>query len=739
MRSSLSRLIVLPLLVCLMSCAGTVSRNLDLRVVIENVFPDNSIQVGSPAVTLIAVVTNDPRNEGVTWSLSTANVACSPACGTLVPMGRAGTTYTATYTPPKTAPLNQQAVISATSVDDPVQNYSFIFTIIPPTSVTITDKFSSIIAGSPGVVVNATVSNDSTDGGVNWTLTTGGSNCSPACGTLVASAAPSFSALYTPPATVPAGADANPTITATSVANSSATDSFSFAIDTANSLLSGSYVFLLRGYDSFSGQPMAMAGAVTADGKGDITSGELDFNNDGGVTHIPSPATGTYVIDDSFNGITRGTIEITSFTFPNSNIDLKFRFAISADQKRGHIIEFDGSGYLNSGMIQLQDSSATSTAPSGNFAFGLDSDAPLAGRTVAAGQLIFGANGITGGVIDQSKAGDPQPTYSAQAVTSSSVASPDSNGRGRLTITVNGLTNDYAYYIIDSDHMRLIEIDQGLNYGTVQAGTAVLQHALTASSIQATSVLQLTGMDEPSGTDSPGPDVIIGVMNISAQNNFNLTFDSNDLGSVLTSHPAAGAITSFDPTTGRAVLSDPGGFESGFVDSAVIYLYDKGDGFAIDTDISTPNGTPPDQAITNNAFSGTLTLQTGAPFSAATALSGNLVAGFGASASSNIPNWDLGVALNSSNGPYSAGGEFTSSASEGGNALNAQFSGSYELANTTLGHGAMTLPAAVFGDFVSGNTVTATFYLIAPNQFVLIQTSPETPPLESGVAFFDPQ
>ena len=734
MRRSLSILSVVPLLISLMSCAGNALKDSDIRVLITNVFPNDTIQVGSPPVKLIAEVLNDKSSKGVKWTLTAANVPCSPDCGTLVTVSQ----FDATYTPPSKAPLNQQAAISAISVDDPVQNYTFIFTIIPPTSVMITNKFSSIVAGAPAVVVNATVANDSTDSGVTWTLTAGGSNCSPACGTLLASAAPSFAAQYTPPSAVPAGTNANPTITATSVASTSATDSFSFTINSSNSLLSGSYVLLLRGYDQFSGGPMAMAGVITADGKGNITSGELDFNNDGGITHVPSPISGNYTVDVSFNGITRGTIEITSFTFPNSNIDLKFRFAISSDGMRGHIIEFDGSGYLNSGTIQLQDSSAISAAPSGNFAFGLDSDAPLAGRTVATGQLVFGAQGITGGIIDQSKAGNPSPTYSGTAISASSVDAPDSNGRGTLSITVSGLTNDYAYYIVDAGHVRLIEIDRGLNYGTVQAGTAVLQKTLSANSIQATSVLQLTGMDEPSGTDTPGPDVIIGVMAISAQNSFNLTFDSNDLGSVLRSHPAAGTLTSFDPTTGRAVLSDPGGFESGFVDSAVIYLYDQGDGFVIDTDISTPNGTPPNQAITNNAFSGTLTLQTGAPFNGAAALSANLVAGFGASASSNIPNWDLGVALNSSNGTYSAEGELTSLPSQDGLALNAQFGGTYALANSSLGHGELTLPAAIFGDFTSGNTVTGTFYLIAPNQFVLIETSSETPPLYSGIGFFDP-
>lgn len=734
MRISFLRWPIFPLIFSLIGCAGAARVGSGIEVLITNVFPNDSIQAGTAPVTLTAEVFNDSHGNGVTWSLTAANTTCSPDCGTLVPA--ASPHFSAVYTPPAKAPLNQQAVISAVSVDDPSKNYSFIFTIIPTTSVSITDKFSSVIAGGSPVPVNASVANDFTNSGVNWTLMAGGSNCSPACGTLTPAAAPSFAAVYTPPNSVPTGANANPTITATSVANSSATDDFSFTIASPASLLNGSYVFLLRGYDSFSGNPMAMVGTITADGKGNITSGEIDFNNGGGITHVPSPASGNYAIDISFDGITRGSIEISSFKFPNSNIDLEYRFALSNDGKRGHIIELDGSGYLNSGTIQLQDSSAVSAAPSGDFAFGLDSDAPLAGRTVAAGQIIFGAQGITGGVIDQSKAGNPFPTYSAAAISPSSVSAPDSNGRGTLSITVSGLTNDYAYYLVDSDHIRLVEIDQGLNYGTVQAGTAVRQKALTTSSIQATSVLQLTGMDEPSGTDTPGPDVIIGVMTISAQNAFNLTFDSNDLGSVLVSHPAAGLITSFDPTTGRAVLSDPGGFESGFVDSAVIYLYDQGTGFLIDADISTPNGTPPNQAITNNAFSGTLTLQTGRPFTTSSALSGNLVAGFGASASSNIPNWDLGVTLTSSSLTYSAAGELTSLPSQDGIAVGAQFAGTYGLANTVLGHGEFTIPAAIFGNFTSGTTANASFYLIAPNQFVLIGI---TPGLYSGVAYFDPQ
>lgn len=730
MRPSLLGLLVLAVIVSLPGCSLK-PPSTALVVQITNVFPNNTVQAGGPPVTLNAKVFYDGPARGVKWILTAANTNCSPACGTLV--ASASPSFNAVYTPPAQAPMNQQATITAVAVDQPSQSYSFLFTIIPTTSVTITNKFSSVIAGGVPITVNATVANDPSDMGVSWTLAAGGSSCSPACGTLVPATAPSFSAVYTPPSSVPTGSAANPVITAASVSNTSASDNFSFAIESTSALLSGSYVFLLRGYDTFSGQPMAMAGAITADGKGNITSGEIDFNNGGGINFVPSPATGTYTVDPSFNGITQVAVEISSFTFPGSNIDLKYRFVLSGDGTHGRIIEFDGSGYLNAGSIQKQDSSAISAAPSGNFAFGLDSDAPLAGRIVAGGQLIFGSSGITGGLIDMSKAGNTNPIYAAATISAGSVAAPDANGRGTFGITVQGDTSQYAYYIVDADHIKLIQIDPGLTFGTVQAGAAIHQNNLTADSINTSaSVLQLTGMDEPSGTNTPGPDVIIGVMTISGGNAFTMTFDSNDIGAVVTSHPASGSITSFDPTTGRAVLSYPGGFESGFVDAGVFYMYDQGAGFFIDTDITTNGVNPP---ITNNAFSGTLVPQTGGPFGSSS-LSGNLLAGFGGSASSNVPNWDLAIALSPANGTYAALGNLTSLPSQDGLASGAQFSGTYRFANTTLGRGTVTLPAAVFGDFVSGSTVNASFYIVAPNQFVLIGVQSG---LYSGVAFFDPQ
>src|SRR5215467_10521479 len=88
-----------------------------ILVTISNVFANNTIQAGDAAVTLQAVVQNDPGNKGVKWSLSVANAGCSPDCGTLVASG--SPSFSATYTPPATAPLNQQATITAASMADP--------------------------------------------------------------------------------------------------------------------------------------------------------------------------------------------------------------------------------------------------------------------------------------------------------------------------------------------------------------------------------------------------------------------------------------------------------------------------------------------------------------------------------------------------------------------------------------------------------------------------------------------
>jgi hypothetical protein len=520
-----------------------------------------------------------------------------------------------------------------------------------------------------------------------------------------------------------------------------------------------------------------VAGSVTSDGNGNITAGEMDFNNGGGITKVTS-ATGTYFVAPLFNGTLHGTFTITNFTFPNTSgpTPIAFKFVLSSDGKRGKIVELDGLGFRNSGTILPQDSAAIAAAnPAGSYAFQLDSDSPFGGRSVAAGQMVIAGTSVTG-IIDESKAADLSPRYTNAAINSTSFTAPDLSGRGTMTLTITGAspvpnsTRQYAYYIVNASQLNLIEIANDTTFGTLQAGIARLQKPLTANSLNTTVVLQMTGMD---GMSTPngvvfGPDVIIGVMNITpvgADARFSLNFYQNDLGNIIskspdpqTGLPETGTM-SFDPATGRGVLSDGanlptnvppcGGFAAGFLNSAVFYLYDTGRGFIIDTDISTPTLPSVACPMTNNAFSGTLTPQAAGPFNNAS-VSGNFLAGFGASASPNLPNAALTFNIDST-GAYTAAGDVTSLDTQGGNLPDVSFfgkSGNVSISDATLGTGVILLPPGLFGDFKPQDQTVpcqptgsrcpavfpAVFYMIDQNEFVGIGLSSI-----SGVIFFDPQ
>ncbi len=730
----------------LSGCAVTVTGGSEGRITVPNAF--KTIQAGSAPVTLNALG-NAGQPIAVTWSLTYVGQSCSPDCGTLGSI----THSSVVYTPPTNAPAYGQATITVKSgsdvwVDD--------IEITPAISVSIAPKFSMQFAGGPQVILTATVSYDTASAGVTWSLTAGGSNCAPACGMLTPGAGgPSFTATYQPPAVVPSGANSSPTITAASVTATSKSDSFSFTINPNSTLLQGSYTLLLRGY-YLTGSPMAIAGSVTADGKGNITNGEFDVDNGGGITHIQSPVTGTYSIDLSFNRSTRGRIVITSFHFPGSNNGIAFDFVLSADGKRGRAVEADGSAFINSGTILLQDASALSAGKvSGTYAFGLDSDAPVGGRLVEAGQFVLAAAGITGGILDRSRAGHDYPIYSAAQMSPGTATPPDSSGRGTLTIAVpaQGTTPAesvlYAYYVVNSGQLNLIEIDDGKATG-VQAGVAYVQKA--PSQADTTSVLQLTGMDAiPAASCAAqqqpnciAPDVIIGALNISGTA-FAMTFDENDMGKVLRKHHAQGTV-SYDPSTGRGAFADPGGFQNGFMDSAVFYMYDAGKALVIDADISTcvdstnpcsPSLPPSGLPITNTAFSGTFVPQASGPFSDSS-LSGDLIGGSGASAIPDVPDIAAIVSADASSGSFNILADLDSANPQTGNLQNYAFVGTYSVSSQApdpaLGYGTANLPAFVFDSFVAG-PASASFYLIGPNQAVMVGTQQGT---YSGITLLDP-
>lgn len=319
-------------------------------------------------------------------------------------------------------------------------------------------------------------------------------------------------------------------------------------------------------------------------------------------------------------------------------------------------------------------------------------------------------------------------------------------------MTILGKSVAYAYYIVDANHFFLIEIDRGTTFGTVFGGVARSQNGLTASSVNGISVIQLTGFDVfPLQTPNPVyPVVLVGRLTVSGGNTFSVQFDINDIGQFLVGEGANGTVT-FDPSTGRAALSAPGGFNTNFLDVGAWYLYDTGKGFFVEEDIST-SGVPGPNSITNRALSGTTVPQSGAPFHL-TDISGNLIAGFGASSTPLVPNAALGMnfvpptaVTTGKAGSYTAVGDLTSIATQGGKIPDGSYSGRIAFVDSTNlanGHGLLTLQAPLVGDFSnSGTTYQATFYMIAPNQFVAIAGNPGsflgTVPPFTGVIFVGP-
>jgi hypothetical protein len=182
-----------------------------------------SIQAGTAAVLFSATVQNDATSSGVTWALAANGTTCSPSCGTL----SQATSTTVMYTPPNSAPSvpNNQPTVTATSIAKTNKSDSDTFSITPALAVSITTKFSSVNTGASSFVLAATVQNDPTNSGVNWSLTANGAACTSACGTL--SGETSTSVTYNPPPSVPAN---QPMLTATSVHDPSKSDNNSFTI-----------------------------------------------------------------------------------------------------------------------------------------------------------------------------------------------------------------------------------------------------------------------------------------------------------------------------------------------------------------------------------------------------------------------------------------------------------------------------------------------------------------------------
>lgn len=156
--------------------------------------------------TITATVTNDPSNKGVSWTASPSGF------GTL----SGATSTSVVYTAPASVPTATAVTITATSVASSSVTASIQIAVqSSAVSVSLTPAAPQTInQGQQLQNITATLTNDTSNKGVSWTLT-------PATGAGTLSGATTTSVTYNAPSSVTSNTLA--TITATSVASSTAT------------------------------------------------------------------------------------------------------------------------------------------------------------------------------------------------------------------------------------------------------------------------------------------------------------------------------------------------------------------------------------------------------------------------------------------------------------------------------------------------------------------------------------
>src|SRR5580658_9142053 len=134
-----------------------------------------------------------------------------------------------------------------------------------------------------------------------------------------------------------------------------------------NSLLNGQYALLLSGADQADGFAFnySFAASITADGLGDITTGEIDFADGNFMTANVTPITGTYTIGSDG----RGSITLTTLNtyFGVGGITT---LGVSMTSGTGGLIIEEDSFATGSGTLTMQGAGSTSQSSiTGNYVF----------------------------------------------------------------------------------------------------------------------------------------------------------------------------------------------------------------------------------------------------------------------------------------------------------------------------------------------------------------------------------
>jgi hypothetical protein len=245
----------------------------------------------------------------------------------------------------------------------------------------------------------------------------------------------------------------------------------------STSSLKGTYVYTAGG--ATASNNFATVGVFTADGAGNITSGTLDYYDDGGNQIQNQSVTGTY----SVNQDGRGQLQLNG-----TSVQTVYRFVMQSPIS-AKLFQFSGNADAT-GRIELQ-STVTNNVLGGTSTYIARFDGEDSGNTnpyAAIGGLTISGTSLTG-TIDENDAG----TFNPQLAATGTDTAPDANGRGTLTYTTSAGTHNFVYYWASPSHIELVSTDKSFFlYGYADLQTSV---APTLATFAGDQVFSISGFD----------------------------------------------------------------------------------------------------------------------------------------------------------------------------------------------------------------------------------------------------
>lgn len=448
------------------------------------------------------------------------------------------------YTAPGIVPSTNNGQVSITAVANQTTTTGSTTTTVTSNTATVTITVQLGINVSPttaqvpagGTFQFTALQNNLPDNNATWQVTsTNGGNI----GSIDATG------LYSAPLYPPPGAQV--TVTATDGADSATSVA---TITYSDASLNGPFAFSYSG--GTGSNFLAVAGSFVSDGRGNIVSGVEDATSPltGTVTQIPILG-GNYVVQP--DGRTNAVITTARQT------GVTWQFAMTTDQHALMILFNNNS--TGSGTIDQQNLNDL-TASNSVFTSCNAANCPYVFRVTGvdagfnpqalAGYFTVNNSGAipqAGTALDVNDNGSVATTYSDLNGSFAFDTSYNGTGRGTITLQSAGTNHKYAFYVVDSTRVKLVEID-GNQYLAGDMLSGALGNAFTVAELP-TGNYAFTS----SGTSTNGGYAAGGIFTSDGNGNISGgVFDSNNAGTVTANTTMGTCPYTVDSATGRIDL-----------------------------------------------------------------------------------------------------------------------------------------------------------------------------------------